>query len=287
MVRTAPTPKLIPLKDAPWVFASQRLRSEWRQAQEAPSSSKTSKLNSASPELIKKLASENPAEAVKIVAESVGNIMEDMRFKFAPEGVMQESLLEKLRDGKLEAWGVESAPERKRELEMLPPHFFMDARISWNRNTVTSLGTTYSAVQVRRRSSAASQVTTEKALSAASNLPSGLLGKHASQETGEANGIPTRPRQRALTPPAGQETGEAQRQKPGPPSAVEEVIAAYELMLQKGDIEEGMTIKAIYQKLLPVLKRNSTMFPNGRGLAYSSIARHLRSHLTGSLRFSS
>jgi hypothetical protein len=77
MARTAPTPKLTPLKDAPWVFASRRLRREWQRAQDAPSSSKTRKLNSASPELIKKLASENPAEAVKIVAESVGNIMED------------------------------------------------------------------------------------------------------------------------------------------------------------------------------------------------------------------
>jgi hypothetical protein len=65
------------------------------------------------------------------------------------------------------------------------------------------------------------------------------------------------------------------------------VIAAYDLMLQKGDVKQGMTIKAMYQKLLPVLTRNSTMFPNGRGLAYSSIARHLRSHLIGSLKFSS
>src|SRR3984957_829624 len=137
MARTAPTPKLIPLKDAPWVFASQRLRSEWQRAQEAPSSSKTSKFNSASPELIEKLASENPAEAVKIVAESVGNIMEDMKFRSAPEWARRESLMEKLRDGKLEAWGVESAPERKRELEMLPSHFFMDANIKWDGNKVT------------------------------------------------------------------------------------------------------------------------------------------------------
>jgi hypothetical protein len=68
MGRIAPA-KLIPLKDAPWAFASKRLRSEWQRAQDAPS------LDSASPELIERLASENPAEAFKIVAESVGNIM--------------------------------------------------------------------------------------------------------------------------------------------------------------------------------------------------------------------
>jgi hypothetical protein len=279
--------KLIPLKDAPWVFAAQRLRSEWQRAQEAPSSSKTSKFNSASPELIERLASENPAEAFKIVAESVGNIMEDMKFRSASEWLMQESLLEKLRDAKLEAWGVESAPQRKRELEMLPPHFFMDAKISWNRNTVTSLGATYSAVQVRRHSSASSRATTEKALNALAHVPNSAPTKPADQETGEANATPTRAQKTALTQPAGQEIGETHRQKPGPPSGAEEVVAAYYLMLRKGDVKQGMTIKAIYQKMRPVLERNTTMFPNGRGLAYSTIARHLRPHLTASLKFSS
>jgi hypothetical protein len=287
MARTAPTPKLIPLKDAPWAFASRRLRGEWQRAQDAPSPSEASKLNSASPELIKKLASENPAEAVKIVAASVGNIMEDMKFRSAPEWAMQESLLEKLRDGKLEVWGVESTPERKREIEMLPPHFFMNARINWNRNTVTSLGTTYSAVQVRRPSSATSRATTEKALNALADVPNSAPTKPADQMTDETNATPTQAQRTALTQPAGQEIGETQRQKPGPPSGSEEVIAAYDLMLRKGDVKQGMTIKAIHQKMRPVLERNTTMFPNGRGLAYSSIARHLRPHLTGSLKLSS
>jgi hypothetical protein len=235
----------------------------------------------------KKQISEDPAEAVKIVADSVGKILEGIRSRSAPEWAMQESLRARLRDGKLEAWGVESAPERKRELEMLPPHFFMDAKISWNRNTVTSLGATYSAVRVRRHSSATSRATTEKALNALAHVPNSVPTKPADQETGEANATPTQAQKTALTQPAGQEIGETHRQKPGPPSGNEEVVAAYELMLQKGDVKEGMTIKAIYQKMRPVLERNTTMFPNGRGLAYSSIARHLRAHLTGSLKLSS
>ena len=259
-----PQAKLVPLKDAPWAFASQRLRDEWQQAQDAGSSSKTSQSNSPSPELIKKLASENPAEAFKIVADSVGNIVEGIKVRSAPELAMQESLLEKLRDGKLEAWGVESAPQRKRELEMLASHFFMDAKISWNRNTVTSLGTTYSAVQVRRPSVVDAGRSRLEALSTFPTAPASTFAK---------------------PPPALPEDGS--RRKPGPPSAAEEVIAAYDRMLQKGEIKKGMTVKAIYQRLLPVLARNSTMFPNGRGLAYSSIARHLRQHLTTPLKFSS
>ena len=120
--------KLIPLKDAPWAFASQRLRIAWQRAQDAPSSSKTSKLDPASTDAFKKLATENPAEAFKQMAEGFNAMIEDLRIRSVPEEAMQASLLEKLRDRKLEAWGVETAPERKRELEMLPSHLFMDAK---------------------------------------------------------------------------------------------------------------------------------------------------------------
>jgi hypothetical protein len=40
-----------------------------------------------------------------------------------------------------------------------------------------------------------------------------------------------------------------------------------------------MTLKEIYKKLHPELKLNSKIFPNGRGLSYPSIARHLSPHL--------
>ena len=287
MARTAPTPKLIPLKDAPWVFAAQRLRSEWKRAQEAPSSSKTSEFNSASPELIKELASENPAEAVKIVAESVGDIIEGMKFRSAPEWAMQEFLLEKLRDGKLEAWGVESTPERKRELEMLPPHFFMDARISWNRNTVTSLGATYSAVQVRRRPSTTSRATTKKAFNVSDDTSSSIASAPTDQTFSETNSTPANFQGHALTQLADPETSEGPRQKPGPPSGAEVVIAAYQELLRSGALKDGMTITEIHRKLVRVLKPNTEAFPNGRGLAYASIARHLRPHLRGLSKFSS
>jgi hypothetical protein len=263
-----PPAKLIPLKDAPCAFASQRLRNEWFRAQDAPSSSKAKQLDSDSPEMLKRLASENPTQAFKLVVESigdkVGNIMEGMRIRSTPEWAMQESLLQKLRDGKLEACGVQSIPKQKRQLEIIPEHFFVDAKINWNGNRVTNFGATYGAVGVRRRSTGSVSGRNEEAGRTLSVAPTSILTK-----------------------PADETPSETSRRKPGPPSAAEEVIAAYDRMLQKGEVKEGMTIKAIYKKLLPGLQRNTALFPNGRGLAYSSIARHLRPHLTGRLKFSS
>jgi hypothetical protein len=69
------------------------------------------------------------------------------------------------------------------------------------------------------------------------------------------------------------------RRKSGPPSGGPEVIETFERMLKSGELEEGMTIKEMWRAMRPVLARNAAAFPNRRGLAYSSIARHLRSHL--------
>jgi hypothetical protein len=275
--------KLIPLKDASWAFASQRLRNASQTAQDAPSSSKASRLSPASTDAIRKLATENPAEAFKQVAEGFNGLMEDLRLHSVPEIAMQMSLVDKLRDGKLEAWGVETAPERKRELEMLPPHFFMDAKISWTRNSVTNLGATYGAVQVRRRPSTTSRVTTEKA--APVDISTSILSQPADPGVGE---LPAADFQgRALTRPAEQTRGNGPRQKPGPPSGAKDVIAAYEELRRTGAIKDGMPISDIHRKLVRLLKSNTQAFPNGRGLAYASIARHLRAHLTGLSKFSS
>jgi hypothetical protein len=279
--------KLIPLKDAPWAFASQRLRIALQRAQDAPSSSKTSKLNPASTDAFKKLATENPAEAFKRMAEGFNEMIEDLRLRSVPEIAMQVSLVDKLRDGKLEAWGVESAPERKRELEMLPPHFFMDAKISWNKNSVTNLGATYGAVQVKRRTPTTLQVTTEKAVGVPADISSSIRSQPADQGTGETTSAFADFQSSARTRAADLETGEGQRQKPGPPSGATEVIAAYEELLRKGVVKEGMNITDIHRKLVRVLKSNTKVFPNGRGLAYASIARHLRPYLTGFSKFSS
>jgi hypothetical protein len=277
--------KLIPLKDAPWAFAPQRLRTAWQRAQDAPSSSKASRLNPASTDAIRKLATENPAEAFKQMGEGFIEIIEDRRLRSVPEIAMRMSLVDKLRDGKLEAWGVESEPERKRELEMLPPHFFMDAKISWSKNSVTNLGTTYGVVQVRRRPSTTSRATTDKAPDAPIDISTSILSQPEDPGVGELPAADFK--DRALTRPAEQSRGEAPRQKPGPPSGAQAVIAAYEDLRRAGGLKDGMTIKDICRRLVRVLEPNTKAFPNGRGLSYASIARHLRPHLTGISKFSS
>ena len=243
-----------------------------------------SKLNSGSTELLKKQAPENLAEAFKILGEAFSAMQTDMRIRSEPLWAMQKSLMQKLEAGKLEACGVQSAPKQKRQLEVIPEHFFVDAKINWDGNKVTNFGVTYSAVRVRRRSSVTSRVSTEKALNASADVPSKTLTEPAERGTSEANASPVDAPSSVHTKPAEQETREAQRRKPGPPSAAEEVISAYNQLLQKGVLKENMTVVEKYEKLFPVLKK---IFPNERGLAYSSIARHLRSRPAGRSKFSS
>jgi hypothetical protein len=124
--------KLVPLKNAPWAFASPRQRSEWRRAQE--SSNQTERIRSYSQSL-----PDDPAEAIKMAGLRFSDILEVIGTRSAPKWAMNESLVRKLQQGKLEACGVQSAPKQKRQLETLPEHFFVDAKISWNGNKVTNL----------------------------------------------------------------------------------------------------------------------------------------------------
>jgi hypothetical protein len=92
---------------------------------------------------------------------------------------------------------------------------------------------------------------------------------------------------RTLARPAEQARGEGSPQKPGPQSGAEMVIAAYEELRRTGVVKDGMPISDIHRKLVRLLKPDTKAFPNGRGLSYASIARHLRLHLTGLSKFSS
>jgi hypothetical protein len=152
---------------------------------------------------------------------------------------------------------------RRPLLDQIRPHG-LDAKINWEENKLMNFGVTYNASRIRR--------------------PSGVIARKP--KVGPSNTSAT-VAAGTLATPVPELPSDMPRRKPGPPSAAEAVIAAYDLMSRNGDIKQGMTIKAIYKKLLPVLERNSTLFPNGRGLAYSSIARHLRPHLIGRPRFSS
>jgi hypothetical protein len=176
---------------------------------------------------------------------------------------------------------VETAPERKRDLEILPPHLFIDAKISWTKNIVTSLGATYEAVQVRRRISTnakgykISDPYMDISRSAASPDTEEALAEARSTVADISDHEPV------------QERHERPRHKPGPPSGADVVISAYKELHRTGAIKDGMTIKDICRKLVRFLQSNTQAFPNRRGLSYASIARHLRPYLTGLSKFSS
>lgn len=274
-----PQAKLISLKDAPWAFASQRLRDEWQRARDAPSLLRANRLNSVPPAAIKTLAEGNPSEVIKMVTESFGNAIEDIKLRSVPEWAMQQSLLEKLQEGKLEACGVQSSPEQRRELEVLPPHFFIDAKINWNGNKVTNFGATYGVVQVRRRSSATSRASIQDTLGVTNDASTSAPATTPDRGTGCIDGPSGDPQTRFLAPSADHTSTEGQRRRPGPLSGEAAVIAAYNQLSQNGVLKAGMTFKAIRNQLLPILERNSATFPNGRGLSNASIARHLSPYL--------
>jgi hypothetical protein len=170
MAEMAPT-KFVPLRSAPWTFASKRLRSARYAVQEASQKSQKSQL--AELEERKKRASENPAEVSKVMLDTFNDIIEGLNNWSAPELAMEASLLEKLQEGKLQAFGVQSAPKQSREFETIPSHFFLDAKINWNGNKLTNFGVTYTAVRIRRP--IASEATPESIKEGP--LPSGVRGR--------------------------------------------------------------------------------------------------------------
>ena len=121
----------------------------------------------------KKRASEDPAEVSNMMLHTFNEMMEEWKNWSAPELAMQASLLEKLQEGKLEAFGVQLAPKQSREFESILSHFFLDAKINWDGNKLTNFGVTYTAVRIRRP--IASQATL-KAIDD-ERLPSGARGR--------------------------------------------------------------------------------------------------------------
>jgi hypothetical protein len=56
--------------------------------------------------------------------ETFNEIVEGLKKWSAPELAMAAALLQKLQEGKLEAFGVQSAPKQSREFESIPSHIF-------------------------------------------------------------------------------------------------------------------------------------------------------------------
>ena len=152
---------------------------------DAPTQSAASRIRPR-PKRFKKLATENPAEAFKLVAEGFSEMIEEHdRVRSAPRWRCKSPPGEIARR-KIGGVGVQSAPKQKRELEILPPHFFMDAKINWNE--------TRSQISARPTARASSPtpiydlpVTTERRRTLTADTSSSTLAKPADQGTGEVN----------------------------------------------------------------------------------------------------
>ena len=66
--------------------------------------------------------------------------------------------------------------------------------------------------------------------------------------------------------------------KSGPKSAGDFIREEYARMSAEGRFAGCKTTKSIHNIMQPILERNKAKFPNGRGLAYSSFARHLNNN---------
>jgi len=134
----SPPAKLVSLREAPERFASRRLLRELDEALARPPPRRT------------KINELEGTDGLRVAAKRMSRISEWLRMRAEPFVEMQKELLRKLHESKLEAWGVQSGPEQKRELERIPSHFFLDPQVKWSRNIVSNHGVTYYGVGVCR-----------------------------------------------------------------------------------------------------------------------------------------
>jgi hypothetical protein len=135
--------KLVPLRDAPEKFAPPRFWREQDEARARPPLPPQPTFNV-----------ENREEGLRIALMQMARGLDDLRIGMDLSVARHEDILRQLRESKLEAFGVQSAPIQKRNFERIRSHFFMDAEVNWNRNSISNFGVTYTAVGVCRSVSA-------------------------------------------------------------------------------------------------------------------------------------
>lgn len=134
----SPPAKLVPLRDAPEKFASPHL---WRELDEALARPLPPPTN---------INEQNGVEGMRVAGMAIARALEAWSTRSEPFDKMRKALVQRLRDSKLEAWGVQSAPKQKLNLERIQSHFFSDAKINWNRNRISNFGVIYVAVGICR-----------------------------------------------------------------------------------------------------------------------------------------
>lgn len=150
-------------------------------------------------------------------------------------------IMEALASGKHLAVGIKVLPADNAPLEIIPNHLFsFDSIIKWESSTLEISNLKYVQIKIM------------KFRKTRNNLRSSVKINDSY-------------------------SFEIKRQKKSGPIAMNNVIRdLYLRMTDEGRLKNCKTIKAIWQKMLPILSKNNINCPTGRGFSYASVARALQ-----------
>ena len=187
---------------------------------------------------IKKLDSSNLDVAAQQFFDTLTVFSAQMSERYKPYRAMVESLQIKLVEGKLQAYGMRLKPHIGTQNEQITRNLFANTYgIKWHKSSLENAGQRFEAIYVCR---------------VATNAMSPLAIYSETKST-----IPT-------------------SKSPGPKSAKPIIDRLYQEMSRNGDLQKCKTTKAIWRNMVSTLSKDTVNFPGGRGLAYSSFARHLK-----------
>jgi hypothetical protein len=125
--------RLIPLDEAAWHFASPKAKDELQRESQPWSNVRT----------------EEPKDwidAFKKLQDMLGALIDDAVDRNEPIWKMQQHLIRRLHDGRLEAFGVRTKPEIGREPEKIPEFIFDRPKVRWKARTIENFGQRYEAL---------------------------------------------------------------------------------------------------------------------------------------------
>ena len=139
MVGRRTSNSFVPLNEAVWKFSPRSLIDEFDRVRSVPAPKPPTTV------------SDDQAENWKIASSYLMETFQQLADKNEPIEQMREYILAQLAKNKLEARGVQIAPEVGKERENIPSFMFRDLpKINWSRNSIKNLGREFGAVEVRR-----------------------------------------------------------------------------------------------------------------------------------------
>jgi hypothetical protein len=138
------TMRRMPLFEAAWHFAPRPMRAQAQKERARP----TPLLPRAT---FEDRRTQELADSVTKLSNSVGQFLEGLRDPCEPTPEMKRWLLQKLRSGQLEAFGVMTKPELGSGPEQIPTFMFNDRpRLGRASNIVENFGRKFEGVEIRR-----------------------------------------------------------------------------------------------------------------------------------------